>query len=209
MNLEKALLELMKNPKSMIGGDGKAHPALRYTTNTYRAVKWLVDRYNDGTLQVIGYNAQEETTRKKLERHSYRRTDGHDLTGYMNKSKFSRETGFSIKKVNSVARECGCELKIGQNCYINVNKFFGYLDHLRAIADDEGTVNLGEAARILGITPRETKQLLAEGKIHLKRGRQSKDRTYFISKKSVKRYLRRMKGETTDGENDTDDSEVH
>ena len=55
MNLEWAMYELTKNPQAVICSDGQCRPALRYSRGLDRAIRWLVDRYTDGTLKVEGY----------------------------------------------------------------------------------------------------------------------------------------------------------
>lgn len=208
MNLEKALYELMKKPRSMIGADGKSHPALYYTTNTYYAIKWLVDRYNDGTLQVVGYDFQEEVRKKKLQRHAFRRDEEYELMGYMSRARFHRETGFGYYTIDAVAQKAGCWLRVNHTRYIDINKFFGYLDHLRAISDNSGKVNLGCAAAMIGISPKQTKQLIKEGKLKVNPYPLKERRTYQIYKSSIYNYLKKQKGETN-GEDDSDNGEVH
>lgn len=207
MNLESSLRALIKRPKSMIGADGRSHPALHYTTELQSAIKWLKDRYEDGTLKVEGYDCEQEATRKKLERHSFRRTDGYDLKGYMIRSEFMRETGFGHRTVDRISQEAGARLKIGAHVYININKFFYYLDNLEHINDENIVLNLTMATKMLRLEQRDVKRLIKEGKIKAdKTALQS--RVYRIYKSSIIEYLNSVKGEE-DGEISSNDSEVH
>ena len=88
MNLEKALTELIKKPKSMIASDGKSYPALRYTYDTHLAIKWLVERYNDGTLQVIGYDYKANAAEKRKKRQKIHRNQILEVDGVMRKCDF-------------------------------------------------------------------------------------------------------------------------
>jgi len=204
MNLEKALLELTKRPQPAICRDGKNRPVLYYTNNTYYAIKWLVKRYNDGSLKVEGYDPQEEVRRSKLKRHSQRRGKELDEQGYMQLCEFKRQTGFSIITIRRVAEECGARVKVGQNVYINIEKYFHYLDHLAHVQEETCWVTLTKACETLGLSKDEVRKLLNDGKIKWKKERHDKNRWYSISMTSILKYKEKMKKGEKDGEdNDT------
>lgn len=199
MNLESSLQELIKKPKSMVGEDGKSHPVLWYSDHLKAAIKWLIDRYNDGTLQVVGYNEEEEATRKKLERHSMRRGKELDSKGYLQQSEFIRQTGFSEKMTDKISRLSGARRKVGYNVYIDVNKFFNYLDNETHEFDGEALVNLTKAAQLLRLKPKEVKKLIDDKKIKVDE-KFLPYRQYKIYKSSIVEYLRSIE-RSEDGEN--------
>lgn len=207
MNLEMALLELTKRPQSMIAKDGKSYPALRYSEHMHAAITWLVKRYNDGTLQVVGYDQEKEVIRQKLTRHSIRRGHELDTKGYMQMSKFIRETGFAVTAADRLARESKSRIKVGRNVYVNVNKFFHYLDHLSHMDNDRRYVNLTEAAQIMGLEKAEVKELIKQKKLRINEN-SIKSRVYQIYVSSINSYLRRTKGDS-DEQNSGDDGQVY
>lgn len=208
MNLQRALEELTKKPKPMVTAAGKAVPALQYTEHTHSALRWLCERYNDGTLQVIGYDHMEETRKKKLATHDKRRNNYIPNAGEMKFADFVKNSGIGKRTAKKMALEADalfnpCNFYL----YIDVPKFYKYWnDEKHKSQQTERYVNLSTAAEMLGIMPFEAKQLCLSGEI-TRRRYDPKARMYYISVNSINEYLKR-KGEEN-GENNTNDGEVH
>ena len=122
----------------------------------------------------------------------------------MKKYEFIKRSGLGRRIVDRVARESKSAFRIGYFYYININKFYEYLSTHDLESEDFRYVNLTEAVKFLKIDKAEVKKLIQEGKIYKK---PCKNRDYKISVKSLEEYLKK-KGEEN-GENNTDDGEVH
>lgn len=206
MDLEWALYELTKQPQSVICKDGHAHPAIRYTRRTQEALNWLVARYNDGTLKVEGY----VPTRKHYGKRPPKREEKQIMYGeYMPLTEFMKRSGFTRKETLTIARKADAYVKRidqGSHSFINVNRFYEYLNQRARNSHDTTTINLSEACEMTGLDKKTMKALLADKTIDAQIYKAPKGSvTYFIYLYSVQKYIK--KGEKN-GKNDTIDGEV-
>ena len=206
MNLREALEELTKRPKSVIGPGGESIPALHYTEHTHAALSWLCARYNDGTLQVIGYDPMEETRQKRLATFDKKRKGYVARDGELPLTELIKQSGIQAKTAKRVAIEAGALYKVGYYLYVDVAKFFDYWDKLKKDDPTDRYVNLTGAANMLGIYPSEAKELVKKGELY-RDIYNPKKRGYRISVNSINAYLKK-KGEQN-GEDNSNNSEVH
>jgi hypothetical protein len=204
MNLETALKYLTVKPRSMIESDGRSVPAVQYTTRFHSALAWLCARYNDGTLQVIGYESHEEGAKKKIQTYDKRRNGYEPRTNEMTFREFVKQTKLEYRVVKKMAEQAQALFRPDYYLYIDVEKFYKYWDDIKVKEKyRESYVNLGTAATMLGILPMEAKRLCESGEI-IRRIRNVKSRDYYISVNSINEYLKR-KGEEN-GENNSNNS---
>lgn len=202
MNLREALEELTKRPKPVIGPGGQSIPALHYTEHTHAALRWLCDRYNDGSLQVIGYDSVEANREKRLSTYDKRRHGYVPREGEMQLTEFIKQSGIAAKTAKKVAAEAGALFKANCYLYVNVPKFYEYWDEQRK--NQDSYIDVPHTAKMLNVPFKEVRRLLKEGLIYEK---PLVGRPHQISVNSINAYLK-MKGEQ-DGEINTDNSEVH
>ena len=213
MNLEQALNELLRRPQSMVAGDGHGYPALKYTKNLNDAITWLVERYNDGTLKVEGYDFEQNVRQKKLTTHAQRRgaraVPQYEVGSYMSVTEFVKKSGMGMKAVKRIAKEAKAYYYGGSGCkaYVNIPKFYDFLDNKCSIYKDKNYMNLTEAAEALGASKKEVKQLIAKGILKVHEDLLKKHRVYLINGVSVIEYRDSMKG-GKDGQIDSNDGEV-
>ena len=203
MNLKEALEELTKRPKSVIGPGGESIPALHYTEHTHAALSWLCDRYNDGTLQVIGYDPMETTREKRLATFDKRRKGHVVRDGELPLTEFIKISGIQAKTAKKVAYEAGALFKIGYYLYVNIPKFYESWDEIQT--NQDSYIDVPHTAKMLNVPFKEVRRLLKEGLIYEK---PLAGRPHQISVNSIKAYLEK-KGAEQDGENNSNNGEVH
>ena len=206
MNLDQAMIHITKRPRPMITPDGKPAPALQYTTPLHAAIAWLCARYNDGTLQVIGYDAQAEGARKKIQTHDKRRGGYEPRSNEMPLRDFVQQTKLEYKTVKRMAEEAQAIFQPNNfYLYVDVKKFYEYWDSQKTKENHrESYINLGTAAAMMGMLPMEVKHLCESGEIIRRGYDHDTNRNYNISVNSIKAYLKK-KGEEH-GENNSDNS---
>lgn len=202
MNLKEALEELTKRPKSVIGPGGESIPALHYTEHTHAALSWLCDRYNDGTLQVIGYDPMEITREKRLATFDKKRKGYVARDGELPLTEFIKVSGIQAKTAKRVAYEAGALFKVGYYLYVNIPKFYEYWDEIQK--NQDSYIDVPHTAKMLNVPFKEVRRLLKEGLIYEK---PLAGRPHQISVNSIKAYLEK-KGEKN-GENNSNNGEVH
>ena len=214
MNLEMALREITKKPQSMVAQNGHGYPALKYTENLDKAIKWLVDRYNEGVLKVEGYDFQETVRRSRLDTYDRRRSNRggkydpkYDLDRYMCISDFCRKSNFGYRAAKRIAREAHAYYYDGKGtrAYVDIPKFFHFLDNKASIYRDKNSVNLTEAAQILGIEANEVKKLVENKKLKADVWENNGTRRYEVRLASIDIYLDSVKG-AKNGKIDSHDS---
>lgn len=206
MNLEQALYEFTKDPVPMIGKDGRSKPALYYSKNLDLAIKWMIDRYNDGTLKVEGYNHRESASRKMIEYHRQNHKKELDYPDhYMKKKDFIAMTGLGLAVVNTVGMASGAfhsDNKTTTPVYVDVPTFLEYFQN--EYKKKDRTYNTHEAAKLLDLPLKEVKRLVQEGVLKVRQSQyQAKKQRYMIFESSINEYLEnnKKKGDE-DGEKD-------
>ena len=179
LNLYKAVNAIAKNPVAMTTDKGYVVPAIY--------VSELVDRYNDGTLKVEGYDTSKMISEGRIKTNRMRRDEMIDLKGYMLKSDFIRETGFSNTRVTRIAKLAGAYCQDGEgtgaSVHINVNRFFHYLDTLASQQEYETFVGLKEASRLTGFSEEEVRAKVESGEF--KGYKRKSDKKYRIYRTSL------------------------
>lgn len=209
MNLEEALYELTKNPISMIASDGHAYPALRFTSKTHKAITWLVDRFNDGTLKVEGYDHHDR------EMSRFRKRKGNDIQNgeYLALFEFMRKSGFSYKDAVSIGKRAGAYIpgtqKGGTHSFINVPKFYEFLNNEGRINRGKSYVSLMEAVKITGLEAYEIREQIAKGIIKEEPYVSYSHRPHKIHYDSLMRYVEKLKKGENDGKDDSDNGQVY
>lgn len=200
MNLEEALVELTKKPRPMLAATGQSVPALQYTVHTHAALRWLCDRYNDGTLQVIGYDSEAVRRKKHMATYDKRR-QGYKLEGQMQLKEFVKNTGIAYKTAKRMAIEADALYKPSSYyLYVDIMKFNDYWQDAKVKSQhNDHYVDLGTASNMLGLLPMETKRLCESGEI-IRRNYDPNVRLYYISVNSINDYLKR-KGEQNGEDN--------
>ena len=207
MNLEEVLYELTKNPISMIAGDGHAYPAIRYTSKTHRALNWLIARYNDGTLRVEDYVPDRTPIERRRKRKGAEIMNGR----YVSLGEFIKQSGFTYKETLRIAKVAGAYIKQkskGSHSFIDVVKFYEFLNEEARLNNKDNYIGLIEAAKMTGIPAREIREQIEKGVIKEEPYTSYSHFAHQIHYDSLIRYAKKRKGERN-GKNNTDNGEVH
>lgn len=213
MNLEWAMYELTKNPQAVICSDGQCRPALRYSRGLDRAIRWLVDRYTDGTLKVEGYVPKHNEIKRTS---PPERTRGKIINGqYLTLLQFVKQSGFSYKETVAIGKMAGAYVQgrtHGCHSYIDVIAFYDFLNAQKKFFQNDNFMNLSQAVKMSGIPKKELKELLFSGKIECKLNTYPDPKVrgteYKISYNSLLRYMKRREKGENNGEDNTVDGEV-
>lgn len=201
MNLEEALYELTKNPVSMIAGDGHAYPAIRYTSKTHRALNWLVERYNDGTLKIEGYTPTRTPIARRRKRKGTEIMNGR----YVSLGEFIKQSGFTYKETIAIGKRADAYIpqdRKGNHSYIDVEKFYDFLTEEGRLNNKENYVSLMDAVKITGIPAREIREQIKKGVIKEEPYVKYSHFAHKIHYDSLRRYAEKKKGEKH-GKNNT------
>ena len=222
LNLYKSVKALARFPVPMTTRYGNVVPALYYTEKLEAAIQWLVDRYNDGTLKVEGYDYNLKSVEGSIRTWKMRKEEMIDVKGYMTLTDLSRESGMSLNKIRRIAKKAGayCPEYSGKKVttLINVRRFFYYIDNLAKNQEYETFVSVEEAVQLTGFSEKEVYRKIRRGEFKTKK--QDKTQSYkiyrtslykdpsFITKpkifeKELKKYGDLEKGEDADGKNDS------